>query len=209
MRIIGTVVDAETGKPLERFLLIRGIGYDDGRAPWWMRHDFKTISNGRYETTIVQEGFSYLVRVEAEGYLPAVSRIFRPYNPDQGEVTYNFELKKANRLTGTVLGLDGMPLANANVYLETQRMKITDRKVTFSETAPVKTDAAGRFELPPEVEPFCVVVVHEQGVAMTTEKDFKSPPRITVRPWTGRNATLLIIRKPAPGQSVDFPVNDR
>jgi hypothetical protein len=153
----------------------------------------------------VQEGFRWLLRVESEGYMPGESRVFKPYDPDKGEVTYDFKLSKAAPLAGTVLGLDGKPLANADVYLATQPMNIQDRKVSWTENPPTKTDAAGRFELPAEVEPFCLVVVHEQGVAMITEEEFKSPPSISIQPWTDKNQRLQIIRRPAPQQSVDFP----
>ena len=206
VRIIGSVVDAETGNPLDKFSMIMGTDYDDGRAPSWMRYKTKTITNGRYETTIVQENFLFRVRVEAEGYMPAESRIFRAYDPDEGVVTYDFKLRKAAPLTGTVLGLDGEPLADAEVYLATQRMNIRNGKVSHDgDSLSRKTDGAGRFEFPPEVEPFCLVAVHKQGIGMITEEQFESSPNISIRPWTEENRRLQIIRRPTDGQHVDFP----
>lgn len=145
------------------------------------------------------------MRVEAEGYLPVVSRIFRPYAPDQGEVTYDFKLSKADPLVGSVFGLNGEPLSDADVYLATQRMNIADRKVSYCEQPPVKTDPAGLFKFPAEVEPFCIVVVHPQGIAMLTEKEFAGARQISIQPWTLENHTLQIIRRPAEGSHVDFP----
>lgn len=78
--------------------------------------------------------------------MPGESRIFRPYAPDKGEITYDFKLTKAAPLTGIVLGLDDKPLANADVYLATQRMNINKRKVSSTDVPPVKADAAGRVE---------------------------------------------------------------
>ena len=183
----------------------KGIDYDDGRAPFWMRHSKRTITDGRYETKITQEDFLWRLRVEAAGYLPVVSRVFRPYSPDQGEVTNDFKLSKADPLIGSVFGLQGEPLADADVYLATQRMNITDRKVSYSEQPPVKTDPAGRFKFPAEVELFCLVVVHPQGIAMLTEKEFEAANQISIQPWTLENHTLQIIRRPAEGSHVDFP----
>jgi hypothetical protein len=121
-------------------------------------------------------------------------------------MTYDFKLSKAAPLTGTVLGLDGKPLADAKVYLATQQMTITNRKETYhGHNRTVKTDAVGRFKFSAEVEPFCLVVVHDQGVAMITEKEFISSVPLSIQPWTNKNQTLQIIRRPAPGQSVDFP----
>jgi protocatechuate 3,4-dioxygenase beta subunit len=204
--IIGSVVDVETGKPLEKFLLREGIDYGDGRAPDWMLYRTKTISNGKYELKIIQEGFRYRVRVEADGYMPGESRVFRAYDPDQGEITYDFKLKKAPPLTGTVHDRDGKPLADASVYLVTERLNIVDRKVSYAgSNRTVKSDEAGRFEFPPEVEPFCLVSVHEQGIAMINDEDFKRSVPLTIQPWTNTKPMLQIIRRPAPGQSVDFP----
>ena len=212
LKIIGSVVDAETGKPLEKFSLIEGVGYDDGRAPEWEGATAKTIFDGRYEITIVQEGFPSLVRVEAEGYMPAESRVFRPYHPDKDEITYDFKLRKAVPLSGTVLGLDGKPLANADVYLATNQMTINNRKVIyFGQTDhkisfyvnnfTTKTDGEGRFKFAPEGEPFCLVVVHEHGVAMITEEKFKSSVPLSIQAWTNQNQTLQIVRRPANGQT--------
>jgi beta-lactamase regulating signal transducer with metallopeptidase domain/uncharacterized GH25 family protein len=212
LKIVGSVVDAETGKPLEKFSLIEGVGYDDGRAPEWEGASAKTIFNGRYEISIEQEGFSRLVRVEADGYMPAESRDFQPYNPDKGRITYDFKLHKAAPLTGTVLGLDGKPLANADIYLATNQITIanrkvgnigmTDHKVSFYvNNCTAKTDGEGGFKFAPEVEPFCLVVVHEQGVAMITEKVFKSSVPLSIQEWTNQNQTLQIIRRPVNGQA--------
>jgi hypothetical protein len=121
-------------------------------------------------------------------------------------VTYDFKLKKAEPLTGTLHDLDDRPLAGADVYLATGRMNITDREVSSAEGARhVKTDREGRFKFPAEVEPFCIVAVHEQGIAMTTEKEFKSAEPLAIEEWTDANSTLQIIRRPAKGQLVNFP----
>ena len=122
-------------------------------------------------------------------------------------MTYDFKLKKAPSLTGAVLDSEGRPLTDTIVYLATADLNVTDRKVTYSrESRTATTDASGHFEFAPEVEPFCLVVVHEQGIEMVTETQFASSDRIYLQPWTEKNKSRQIIRRPAPGQSVDFPV---
>jgi beta-lactamase regulating signal transducer with metallopeptidase domain len=154
VRIVGLVVDADTGTQLDKFTLMTGTDYEDGRAPSWNRWAARTlIKEGRFETTLKQAEFAWRLRVEAEGYLPAVSRIFRLYKPDQGEVIYDFQLTKApGPLTGIAV-LKGKPLAGADVYLATDRVNLTNRKVTYSEKPPVKTDIDGSFPSPPEGPP--------------------------------------------------------
>lgn len=206
LKFSGSVVDAETNKPIDRCTLVKGIDYDDGRAPDWLRHDTTIVTGGRYETDFEQEGFLWRLRVEAEGYLPGESRPIQPYKTDMGEVTYNFKLQKAKPLSGTLRGLDGQPLAGADVYLATVRMNIDNRKVTSHEGSLLtKTDQAGRFTFPAEVEPFCLVAIHEDGLAMVTEKDFAESPQLQLQPWTEKNHQQQIIRRSSPNVYVTFP----
>ena len=50
LRIYGKVVDAETGKPIEKFQIIPGIGWGRNSAPHWERGNLKGCSAGTYET---------------------------------------------------------------------------------------------------------------------------------------------------------------
>ena len=211
VRVVGLVVDAETGKPLEKFSFMPGTDFDDGRAPDWHAFEKKMITTGKYATNFRQENFKYRIRVEANGYMPGESRLIKPYDPDQGEITLDFKLHKAPNLAGIVEGLDKQPLADAEVYLVRGRMSI-DRKVTYVDNADresVKTDATGRFEFPPEIEAFCLVAVHEDGLGMVTEKQFAASRKITIQPWEKQKELLQIIPRPAPGQMADFSVRFR
>lgn len=135
-----------------------------------------------------------------------VSRAFRPYKPHKGEVIYNFKLQKAEPLTGVVLGLKGEPLAGADVYLSTNWIGIENREVKQHRGVPqIKTDKAGRFTFPAEVEPFCLAAVHSDGIAMVTEKGFAKSKELRLQPWTKDNQQQQIICRPAPGQAVSFP----
>ena len=60
-------------------------------------------------------------------------------------------------MTGTVLGPNDTPLAGAEVFLATQQFNVKNRKPgppVGEKRRMVKTDEKGRFEFPPEVEPF-------------------------------------------------------
>lgn len=207
VQVVGSVVDADTGKPLEKFSVMQGIDYDDGRAPHWMIHDKKLYSNAKYVSGIRQSTFKYRVRVEADGYMPDESRLIKPYDPDKGQIKIDFKLRKAANLTGTVETATKQPLANAEVYMVRGRMNINDRNVIYVDQGDptAKTDAAGRFEFPPELEDYCVIVVHEQGLGMVTQKQFIANSKITIEPWDYYRSQLQIIPRPAQGESVDFP----
>jgi hypothetical protein len=206
LKISGAVVDAETGKPIDRFKLIKGADFDDGRAPSWLRYDTTTISGGTYEAEFHQEGILWRLRVEADGYMPGESRLFRPYKPDQGEIVYNFKIGKAEPLSGRVLGLNAKPLANADVCLATEWVNIDNRKlINPGANRVAKTDDAGRFTFPAEVEPYCLVAIHQDGISLVTEKEFAQSADLWIQPWTADNQRLQIIRRPPPGVHVDFP----
>lgn len=201
--IAGTIVDAETNQPLAKCRLIKGYEREDGRPPQWetsIGYPTKTITNGRYEIEITQQQPAIRIRVEADEYMPVVSKAFKPYDPDQGRVICDFKLTKAAALSGTVVGPDNKPLASAEVYLAIQQFSVDSRKASpfaRSWNRMVKTDADGRFEFPPEVEPFYLVAIHELGFGIASEEQFAGNPAIRIEPWTALNHSFLLERRPA------------
>ncbi len=200
--IVGSIVDAETNQPLPKCTLTKGWEPDDGRAPQWhtrIGYRPETITNGRYEIELGQEDHANRVRVEAEGYMPAVSRAFKPYDPDRGRVTYDIKLTRSPPMTGIVLGPGNEPLANAEVFLATDLFRVEDGKPmsgTLRGVRTARTNAAGRFELPPEVEPFYLVVLHEQGFAVINEEQFAGDSAVRIEPWTDGNRSFEAERRP-------------
>jgi len=204
--VSGKVLDQQTGELIQRCKVTLGIDPNDGRAVDWLPYFSKKVRSGRYELEIKQETFVYRVRVEADGYAPAISKLIRPYAPDIGRVVHDFQLRKSPPLSGQVSDQDGQPLPGADVYLATTRVNIKDRKMSYSgRNRSTKTDEQGKFSFPPEVESFYVVVVHPDGVAVVDELAFRESTQIQIRPWTSENQQLQLIRRPAPGQLSQLP----
>lgn len=200
LRVSGTIVDAQTNQPPARCTVTKGVEYDDGRAPEWERYTSKTVTNGRYQFEFASRVFAWRIRVEADGYMPAISPIFRVDGAAQGpEQTYDFKLQKAPPLTGTVQAPDGQPLADAEVYRATNLLVVEGRKAasqSLRNARMAKTDAAGRFELPPEVEPFYLVVLHERGFAVVNEEQFSKTKEITIKAWDKDQESFRAERSP-------------
>ncbi len=200
LAVAGSIVDAETGQPLAKCTVMRGVEFDDGRAPHWERgRGVKTITDGQYEFEFADGVFFWRVRVEAEGYMPAVSRILRSGSTDKGRVTYDFKLSKAPPLSGKILDGAGKPLAGAEVYLATYHFRVNDGKAdseSVRNARMTRTDVAGRFELPPEVEPFYLVVLHSQGFAVVDERQFEADSTVRIEPWAGENRSFEAERRP-------------
>ena len=146
-RLHGTVTDAETGRPIERFTLVRSWGPAlPGQRPEWrsVPANVQTLANGRFDWTGGLSAVKFdphAIRIETEGYLPVELLLVRTerarlmrgieaegYLPvevlgslgDGEDVTYDFKLRRAPRrgpITGVVRGPDGRPLAGAGVAL--------------------------------------------------------------------------------------------
>ena len=98
--ITGRVTDAQTGRPLPRFRLIRGQKGGSQIETDWAENEAIEITGGRYTSRFGEPWEPLFVRVEAPGYQPAVSRAFRS---TEGNQTFDFALKRSkDQLAGVV-----------------------------------------------------------------------------------------------------------
>ena len=74
LRIRGTVVDADTGKPIPSFRVVPAVM---GGSPIWLLDQATPFRDGRYQIAPSLGNLLHLIRIEAKGYLPAVSPEFR------------------------------------------------------------------------------------------------------------------------------------
>jgi len=204
LRIKGKVVDPESGKPVAKFRAICGMDWgQEGQRYWLRRGDREQIFNdGAYEMAFTEPCPSYLVRIEAEGYRPSISRRI---SDDEGEVTMDFALEKGVPLTGIVVGPDGKPLTGVNVALATPGAALymeNGRIHEYSGSPEVTTDADGKFTFPPEVENYKLVAVHDQGYGEVGGSDFGPGGQITLHPWGRIEGKLMVGSKLAPGEHV-------
>src|SRR5665213_3645673 len=107
-----------------------------------------------------------MLRIEADGYLPAESREIKS---TEGKVTIDFALKRGKDIIAKVVTPRNLPAAGAKVALGVAGSQISvlngaiDDGSTYSprETA----DEAGRFHFPPQDKAFQLVIVHPSGYA--------------------------------------------
>jgi peroxiredoxin/uncharacterized GH25 family protein len=206
LRVRGAVVDDETGKPVEAFTVMPGIDWGNGQAPYWERQSARRQSSGRFELDFGEPRHGHLVRIEADGYAPAISRTFKD---DEGDVAFDVRLKKGEGPSGVVLGPGGKPSAGASVCLVTAGSSafITNaRPPDRRDTAVVETDPAGRFHFPPQQGAFAVVVLHDDGYAMRTDAELARTPDVKLEPWGRVEGTIRIGPRPGAGESVRLSV---
>ena len=100
----GTVTDAETGRPVERFTLVIGWGPNvPGGRPEWLHGNpnNKTFANGRYDVPdglFPDQGMRRSIRIEADGYLPGE---FLGFLDNVEDIAHDFKLRKAAPLRGS------------------------------------------------------------------------------------------------------------
>ncbi len=182
MTIKGRVVDAATGQPIRAFQAILGYVGGDGTARW-LRFNTAKGTDGAYSLTPQISLNQYNVRIEAEGYLPAVSEAFSRIDPSQ---SLDFALTPGQDVAGVVLGPNGQPLPEAEVALASvsQRLYLADGRLERSRNViSAASGPDGRFRLPPQVDDYTLVAVHEQGFASVTRKEFEKSGRVRLDPW--------------------------
>jgi peroxiredoxin len=150
----------------------------------WAQAKATKLGDGRYEyrfTHSVHSSYGYVIRVEAEGYLPGVSPVFKG---DEGEVVFDFALKKGKGPVGVAYLPSGEPAVGAEVALfaSPHGAYIHDNK--FSESSQVvKTGLDGRFSFPAQAGAYLVVALADEGYAEIGGEDFEAAGEITLLPW--------------------------
>ncbi len=206
LKVGGSVVDDETGKPVEAFTVTPGIDWGNGRAPYWELQSARRQSSGRYEFEFGEPRHGHLVRIEADGYLPVNSPMFKD---DQGEVAFDARLKKGEGPSGVVIGPGGKPVKGASVCLVTAGAGayLTNARPPDRRDSPVvETDDAGRFRFPAQQGKFAVVALHDLGYAMVKDAELAKSSDVKLEAWGRVEGTVRIGSRPGAGESVRLSV---
>ncbi|WP_165248722.1 M56 family metallopeptidase [Paludisphaera soli] len=200
----GSVIDAATRKPIPRFRVIQGILFEGRDEMYWRRGEASESTDGRYSERFNEPNDGVRVRIEAPGYKPAESRVFRA---DEGAVTEDFALVPQAGLEGVVLGPDGKPAAGAEVALGLPNVYVGLEGASFGRaynTPIATTDAEGRFSFPKPEGDFLVVAAGEAGFAEATPAQFAKSPTIRLAPWGRIEGRVMIGKKPGAGELVTY-----
>jgi RNA polymerase sigma factor (sigma-70 family) len=212
LHVRGRVTDAETGRPITAYTLVPGHTWDDGQNVWWEQDRAKEVKGLSYDVSLSTSAGLQVMRIEAEGYLPATSRAMKD---DEDEPVVHFALKRGAGIAGVVRLPDGSPPAGAEVMLAT-----SERPVFLNNGRPTqgavsnqwvaRTRADGRFSLPPQDPPYSIVVLHDRGYALHHVIDRPTvPPELRLRPWSRVEGTLRIGRQPAASQPLTLARGQR
>ncbi|HUU15821.1 MAG TPA: hypothetical protein VMW72_01615 [Sedimentisphaerales bacterium] len=201
---VGKVIDAETEEPVTDFTLTNGIDSAAfGDSISWSRYykDDVTSKNGTFSRDWGGYHISYpfdgscCLKVEAKGYLSEIAppmRLGEEYEPCV------IRLTKAEPLKGIVVDNKKNPAPKAEVgWMGPENITFIKNgrfdKTGFSKQVEiiVKTNSNGLFELPPCRENGLIVVLHENGYASVTSRNFRSGSQIHLIPWARIKGTIV------------------
>ncbi len=195
--ISGKVIDAETKQPIKAIRVVPGIRSSPTFMNWVPSQTF-AASNGHYEIRPTHGFSAHLVRIEADGYLPAVSRDIKS---NEGNVTIDFGLKRGKNIIAKVVTPRNLPAAGAKVALGVAGSQIMVKNGDIDDGSTyctrLETDDAGRFHFPPQTRAFQLVILHSSGYA-----HIKSPAEwdlariIHLEPWARVEGTFRIGKMP-------------
>jgi protocatechuate 3,4-dioxygenase beta subunit len=206
LRVTGTVVDAETNQPILAFRIIHGISFGKDQATSWERQQTTPGRDGQFQVTESWQYPGYAIRIEADGYTPAESRV---YTADEKQVKLEFKLTKGKAITFTVLTPDGKPAIGAKVFLlaSGQNMQVNDGLQTYDRESPqANADADGHCSFPAQAGSFEIVALSESGSAQIPSANTLKSGEVHLSAWAVIRGTLMRGTKPWAGQQIEASI---
>jgi uncharacterized GH25 family protein len=200
LTITGTVVDADTKEPIDRFDVTRGQN-SGGDQIYWQNYNVIKGVNGAFSIKLDQQGTAAL-QIESDDHLPAVISL-----ATNSETHFNVELKKGSGPKGIVQTPDGAPAAGAQlgVLVKGKTLNIGAGKITVyggNETKVSVADTEGAFTLRFYANAEKIIATHPKGYAETSFSNFVSGSTIKLEPWGTIKGVLKIGTQPGTNQSV-------
>ena len=200
LEVVGSVVDAQTGQPIDRFKAIPGEGHGN---PNFDRSELHYGTGGHYRLSFEEMG-APVVRLEAEGYEPEIGY---PRPGAAGEPRCDFRMRRLDLgagVQGLVVNTDGSPAADAEVALcglEHAAMLGRGRFLDRTRNLVTNADASGRFRFPVIRVPHTVVAVSARGFGRASVLN-SNRVEIRLEPFGVIEGRLLRDGQPLAGRSV-------
>ncbi len=184
--ISATVVDATTGKAIEKFRVVPAPVYKGPAHLTWQSHLIKRVDHGKFEWRWRPYDQSR-IRIDAPGYRPFISE---PFTHAAGEIHFDLKLQPDSGIVGKVLKPDGTPAADAQVALCTWTCEVSveDGKLRLAGhgarlASIAKTADDGTFSLPAEIDKWVLVAAGESGYVEVTATELQKSPILQLKAW--------------------------
>lgn len=179
LRVSGSVVDAQTGIAIQEFKAIPGYSVRN-----WFRSSTVHGTNGWFEVIFNEQNPPFSLRIEADGYEPAIRDSIEGLDP-----VINVELTKTTTnqvIKGIVLQPDGTPAGGTLVALGTTenfiwlgKAKLLSNRYSIT----TRTDPQGAFEFPPHENAVTVAAANELGFGRVIPNTNGTALLVQLEPW--------------------------
>jgi hypothetical protein len=194
IQIGGTVVDADSGSPLDDFEVEQGAFNLDHPTLFRFAAEGKE-GDFAFTRRLGSKESSYQLQILKDGYVPVLSTNF---TSKAGNQKLAFQLKRSLGPSGLVLLPSGQPADHATVCLCTPQAGVYldgpahVRNGLNTTVHQAVTDEAGRFSLPAVASPQGLIVVHDLGYAELSPVPSTTNATITLQPWGQITGSLII-----------------
>ena len=202
--VSGRVLDAGDGAPVSRFRITPGLRRDAKlERPRWQRGNSVEGTNGSFLIEMSGKGGAVVFRVEAPGYLPAISEPLALGGSD-----CVVRITRGSGPRGIVRLADGTTLPNTElIYLSGDEQTNIDpdgqvRTPGKGETQ--ITDSTGRFGFAPKLGLGELIVSCPGGFGRLSLTSPGGTNDIIVQPWAEVRGRLVKDGKPVPNEHVDL-----
>ncbi|MEI8288319.1 MAG: redoxin domain-containing protein [Verrucomicrobiota bacterium] len=209
IKITGTVIDADTQKPLPEFTVTEGRKNSFSDQINWLLTRVSVQSNGAFAVNLSRRPQSPpAVSVAADGYVPQNSGLITT-----GETNFAFVLKKGTGPSGVVLSPSGKLATNVTVYLADANRsgvyigdagKMVVRENIYPGTRKTKTDGSGHFSFPALPDAYAVLVVDTNGFADVRVGVLETTREVRLQKYARVEGQLMIGARPGSNETVNL-----
>lgn len=214
LKISGTVVDAESGKPIPKFKIIAGDPYTaagtNARTLWSTIDRFwLTFTEGKFEHTweepviMGRQPVEYIFKFEAEGY---AAHVTRPVNAEEESVYFDVRMKSAKSSLITVRAPDGSAVPNADVVLARALQHVQLVGHSFSRDGingiVHVTDVKGQLQISPEDDVVQIYAASSEGFAAMVPNELLKTGVLQLQPWGRLEGTFTKGRTGVSGKTI-------
>jgi hypothetical protein len=203
LTVTGAVVDRITRQPIKSFRVLEAIRPGGPQELYY--ENARYVDDGRYQVRLSDQPFPHVVRIEAEGYQPQLSRDIMV---KEKAARVDFELTAGQNVEGVVLTPAGLPAAAAKMAVAVGDNSFTITNGDLLGRSPVvdvrETDASGHFRFPPQDRDYYLVIIHPSGHAWFRPIPRSNRRRITLDPWARAEGTYRVGGRPLAGAQMSL-----
>jgi len=194
--VSGKAFDAETKDPINEYRVIPGLWSSETHIDWDQRASYQ-VTGGRYEVRRNYPFTAHVIRVEAKGYYPAVSRLIKN---DEGTISVDLEVRRGRDVAAKIVTPDLKPAVGAKIALgvDGKQIGIEGGNIADGSTTSDRriADDAGLFQFPPQSKKFQLIITHPSGYAnFPSEAEWDTVKLIRLEPWARVEGTFRIGQK--------------